>query len=188
MMREHDREPTHVEHVSQLALQLFDQLAPLHQLGANDRFILLAAALLHDIGWPASEGGRKHHKIAARMIRQQRWKSVPDDWIPLIACVARYHRRTPPREHHRKLLALARADETRVRLLVPLLRLADALDRTHLCRVTRVHASLKPGAIEIRLEGLGEMDAEIKTALRKSDAFPAAYGHHIQIVNGPACS
>jgi exopolyphosphatase/guanosine-5'-triphosphate,3'-diphosphate pyrophosphatase len=40
----------HAQQVSRLALALFDQLEPLHGLGGKERRLLLAGALLHDIG------------------------------------------------------------------------------------------------------------------------------------------
>ncbi|TMA21321.1 MAG: Ppx/GppA family phosphatase [Deltaproteobacteria bacterium] len=43
------REP-HAEQVAQLSLALFDQLRPMHRLGAEERGLLHAAAQLHDVG------------------------------------------------------------------------------------------------------------------------------------------
>ena len=40
----------HAEQVSRLALSLFDQLRPIHELGPEHRLLLEIAAMLHDIG------------------------------------------------------------------------------------------------------------------------------------------
>src|SRR5882724_3268772 len=65
-------EIVHCRHVRDLAVSLFDQLRSLHHLGPEERAILDAAALLHDIGWSA--GGSKHHKISYTLIRENEAK------------------------------------------------------------------------------------------------------------------
>ena len=61
-----------------LALRIFDDLAPLHQMQAHERFLLECACSLHDIGWKYGQKG--HAKRSEEMI-------VSDDTLP-----ARYHR------------------------------------------------------------------------------------------------
>jgi exopolyphosphatase/pppGpp-phosphohydrolase len=61
----HD-EPEHSQHVTRLALRLFDDLHKLHQLGNQERFWLLCASLLHDIG--CMEGKKNHHHSTLRII------------------------------------------------------------------------------------------------------------------------
>jgi alpha-galactosidase len=64
--------PYHKDHEESLIViyerlfRLFDELQPLHLLGAQERFWLNAGALLHDIGW--IEGQKGHHKTALRTI------------------------------------------------------------------------------------------------------------------------
>ena len=47
----------HSRHVTALALKLFDDLQPLHDLGPHDRVLLECAGLLHDIGWKYGQAG-----------------------------------------------------------------------------------------------------------------------------------
>src|SRR5207248_1470113 len=53
------REP-HAEQVAQLSLALFDQTRTVHRLGAEERALLHAAAMLHDVGSFVSYN--RHHK------------------------------------------------------------------------------------------------------------------------------
>ena len=69
LMQEFENRPVHVSHVAQLALQLFDGLRELHQLGERERLFLEAAGHLHDIGHKYDNVGEGHHKESARMIR-----------------------------------------------------------------------------------------------------------------------
>jgi Exopolyphosphatase len=57
----------HDEQVMKNALMLFDQLSSLHGLSGEERFLLQAAAILHDIGW--SQPDAAHNKTGARMVR-----------------------------------------------------------------------------------------------------------------------
>src|SRR3954469_3960553 len=50
----------HAEQVAQLSLSLFDQLRDLHSLGEEERALLHAAAMLHDVG--AFVSYNRHHK------------------------------------------------------------------------------------------------------------------------------
>ena len=89
MLEELDYAVAHARHVRQLALELFDQLYPLHELGSDERDMLDAAALLHDIGWTVSDS--KHHKHTFHLIRQhaERLDGFSPEQVELIANVAR---------------------------------------------------------------------------------------------------
>lgn len=50
LMRYYGVQETHARHIADLALSLFDQLAPVHGMGIAERRLLLIAALLHDVG------------------------------------------------------------------------------------------------------------------------------------------
>ena len=51
----------HANHVRFLTRRLFDQLQPLHGYGPNERELLDAAALLHDIGTIINYNDHHHH-------------------------------------------------------------------------------------------------------------------------------
>ena len=57
----------HAEHVSQLALSLFDALGTVHRLVPATRRLLEAAAILHDVGHAVNP--QRHHKHAQYIIR-----------------------------------------------------------------------------------------------------------------------
>ncbi len=152
LMRQREHEPQHVEHVATLALQLFDGLAALHGLGLEERFLLHAAALLHDIGWSLAKDGKRHHKLSARIIMEHPWPTIPPDMVHRMACIARYHRKSPPRAHHTLFAMLSDGDRNQVRKLAALLRIADGLDRPHLQRVRQVEARIVPEGVTLRLE------------------------------------
>ena len=141
--------------------------------------MLHAAALLHDIGWSVS--GSRHHKIAAQMIRDHSWKLVPREWVDQVACMVRYHRRSPPGVHHRHYMALAHDQKLRVGRMAALLRVADGLDRSHLARVKQVKAQIESDKVHLKIMGAAELDSEVSAARKKADLFRIAYRKDLEI-------
>ena len=170
LLQRHETEPEHVLHVARLALELFDGLAPWHQLGDTDRRLLETAACLHDLGWSVTQpDGRGHHKESARLIREFPWASLAPAEVELVALVARYHRKSLPTADHADYAALAPDDQRRVRVLAACLRIADALDRRHIQRVDHLQVFFTEPAVEIAVLSTHEVGAELAMAEKKAD-------------------
>jgi exopolyphosphatase/guanosine-5'-triphosphate,3'-diphosphate pyrophosphatase len=170
----YDEEPVHSDHVADLATQLFDALKPWHGLDSRARELLDAGALLHDIGWSQTPGGRSHHKESARLIRHHEWKHLRPDEVALVAQVARYHRRAIPEPDHEEFHALPKDAQREVLVLGGILRLADALDRTHTQRVTGVSAKVADEEIVVRVQTRQTWDEERTIFEKKRDMIELA--------------
>ncbi len=175
LMRELETQPVHVAHVTDLALQLFDSLAPLHGLGEAERFLLEAAGYLHDIGHQYDYLGLGHHKQSARIIREHAWKNLSPSQVSVIALVACYHRKSMPALKHEHFAALPDSDRNIVQKLAAVLRLADSLDRSHEGCVSRVSAELLPNQIVLHLQTTGPVWREVMTAHAKGDLAQAVF-------------
>src|SRR5262249_30582457 len=79
----------HARHVAHLALQLFDELAPMHGLSVADREALHVAALLHDVG--AAVGYEDHVEHSDYLIRNANLRGLTSDEVERVALIARYH-------------------------------------------------------------------------------------------------
>jgi len=163
----------HALQVSRLAASLFDQLRKLHRLEEGDRRLLVAAALLHDIG--AFISYKKHHKHSYYLISESDLPSFTPGEIRLIANIARYHRKGEPSPEHDNYAALPSADRSRVDRLAALLRLADALDREHQQRVTDLRAEVRDGTVLLQLSGTGDLLLERWSLRRKAGMFERVY-------------
>jgi len=125
-----DDDPDHRQAVARLALELFDLTRDHHGRNDQDRELLEAAALLANVGLFLSHDG--HHKHSYYVIRNsEHLAGFTDNEIELIAQVARYHRKSPPKTSHPPFAALDTEDQERVRALAGVLRIAIGLDRTH---------------------------------------------------------
>ncbi len=172
--RRFDFDEAHAVHVAQLAASLYDQLAALHALPARDRRILVAAALLHDIGQFVSY--RAHHKHAYYLISHSELPGFSPEQIGLVSLVARYHRKAEPKEEHEGYAELNGDDRERVVKLAALLRVADALDREHVQRVREVKASIANGELRLRIIAAGDQLLERWAIDKKGKLLERTFG------------
>lgn len=167
---------THSLHVAALALRLFDQTTSLHRLGDRERTWLEYAAMLHDVGYLIN--GRQHHKHAYYLIKHGDLAGLAADEIEVIAQVARYHRRALPGPKHGPFDALTPQLKRTVRLLAALLRIADALDRTHFSVVRSL--DVKPGrTVSIVARVSGDAELELWAARNRADLFERVFRRQV---------
>jgi exopolyphosphatase/guanosine-5'-triphosphate,3'-diphosphate pyrophosphatase len=177
----YDEEPSHSDQVALLTLQLFDHLQAWHNFPTRARELLHSAALLHDIGWSQTPDGRGHHKHSARLIREHAWKNLLADEVTLVALTARYHRKAPPQPDHEEFQALKVSAQKSVLILGGILRLADALDRTHTSRITSVEVQVTKDAITVRVKPNGIWNAERAMFEAKSDMLQLVAKRTVQV-------
>jgi exopolyphosphatase/guanosine-5'-triphosphate,3'-diphosphate pyrophosphatase len=167
----------HAEHVALLALQLFDALAPLHQLDRSYRELLYIAALLHDIGHLLGHQG--HHKHSYYLISNGRLKGFDNQEIQVVANVARYHRRDRPRKTHYSFQHVEPSRRGAVRRLAVMLRLAEALDRTHAGVIEAVACRIAPDTVEFLVRTEHDAELELWTARRSAEFFEREFKRHM---------
>lgn len=178
----------HAQHVARLALSLFDQTRAVHGLNEVDEELLEFGALLHDIGFHISPSG--HHKHAQYLIETADMVGFSRDEVEIMALAARYHRKAEPpskqakrsvRRRHAAFCKLARRARRRVRYLAALLRIADALDRTHGRLIRAVRCQLRRKTIELRVEVEGDPELELWAARRKGDLLESLTGLRLRL-------
>lgn len=170
----------HAEQVSRLALLLFDQLAPVHELDARYRELLKYACLLHDIGYMISH--QSHHKHSYYLIRNGGLQGFSEAEVEVIANLARYHRKGRPKKSHYSYQNLSSADRPAVRRLIPLIRLANALDRTHYSVVDSLACDVSRGQVQVSVNTGKDAELELWTADLHRPAFEKEYGMKLRIV------
>lgn len=157
LMNAWDPDPDHARQVCHLAQLLYHQLTPLHELNNEQRTglpahrILTLAAMLHDTGWTAP-GNRGHHKKSRDRILNAEIKGLSNTDRILIAQIARYHRkRHPDPLRHFIFAELPYEDQTLVRWLSAILRIADGLDRAHTSDVDDLQCDIQSETIIINI-------------------------------------
>lgn len=174
-------EEAHGRHVAKLASALFDQTRTLHGLKAEDRRLLIAAALLHDIG--TFIGYKRHHKHSLYIISESELPGMTPAEMLMVANIARYHRKNTPSAHHGAFTELDEKNRGRVVRLSALLRLADALDREHLQHVEEVRADLDKDELTLTVTGRGDLLLERWALQRKAQFFEKTFEVSVRLEN-----
>ena len=169
----------HAAQTARLSLALFDQLADIHALPASARGLLEAAALLHDLGHAVSPN--RHHKHTYYLVSNADIPGFSDRERLLVALIARYHRRSAPDRNRPDLVDLPVSDFRLVRRLVGLLRVADALDRSHHQPVSDVRALARGSFVRVRAKARGAMDLELWDVAREAALFRAIFGKRLEV-------
>ena len=169
----------HGRHVARLALSLFDQLQDVHGMGRDARRVLIAGAVLHDVG--TFIGYPKHHKHSLYIISQSEPPGLTRAEILMAANVARYHRKGEPASHHEAFMQLSEKERMRVVRLAAILRLADALDREHLQTVTQVDARVRKDHVLLEITGTGDLLLEKWAVRKKAGMFESVFGMDLRI-------
>ena len=141
----------HSERVTAFALNIFDQTkGQLHYWNADQRQLLWAAAILHNCGHYVSHSS--HHKHSYYLIRNGELLGYNETEIEIIANIARYHRKSPPKKKHESYRNLLHKEHrTMVNQLSAILRLAVALDRRQIGAISHVQCEYVPNFKEFKM-------------------------------------
>lgn len=164
--REHCMDPVHAQHVTDIALFLFNELSAIHGYAENERRILETAAMLHDLGVSRGDD-ENHHKISRDLILKLEVPELDVSDRFLAAQIARFHRKSEPdAKKHRSYQSLSFENQRCVCWLSGILRVADGLDRTHLGLVTHLSVELDEECCAIHIDSPRAV-CELEGAIRK---------------------
>jgi exopolyphosphatase/guanosine-5'-triphosphate,3'-diphosphate pyrophosphatase len=141
----------HSDRVAMFAQSLFDQTqGTLHYWSGEERKLLWAAAILHNCGHYISHSS--HHKHSYYLIRNGELLGYNETEIEIIANLARYHRKSPPKKKHENYRnLLSKENRQMVNQLSAILRLAVALDRRQIGAVSRMECGYFPHERELKM-------------------------------------
>jgi len=165
--------------VKELALKLFDKTKFLHQLGEIERCYLLVASILHDIGSAISNSS--HHKHSLYIIKTKNFFYLNENEVKIIANVARYHRRSIPKNTHQDYMELSNRDRMIVMKLASILRIADSLDNTHLQLVSDIDLIKENDQLYLITYVNDQIFAELYSFKYKRDLFEMFFGVNIKL-------
>jgi exopolyphosphatase / guanosine-5'-triphosphate,3'-diphosphate pyrophosphatase len=169
----------HGEHVAVLAGEIFDGVQTVAPMPAGARELLIAAALVHDVGFLINHS--QHHKHAYHLIMHSDLAGFSSREIELLANVVRYHRRALPAKAHANFARLDRPDRKLVRQLAGILRIAVALNRSHTQSVVGVRCHATRERVRLTLLARAEPQVELWDVRRKLPLFEKAFGVPLEL-------
>ena len=178
-----------VRRISRLALQLYDGFANTGLIARDssieERFILQAAALLHEVG--RSKKNKAHHKESYRMIRRLK---PPVGWtkkdLEIVALIARFHRRALPSLDHKALKDFQLPLRQSLLLLAGLLRMANAFGAKPYRAVRRLEVENCAGVVVVRAEGYTDADPLTPKLSEAKRLLEFAFGRPVHILTPQA--
>jgi exopolyphosphatase/guanosine-5'-triphosphate,3'-diphosphate pyrophosphatase len=172
----------HARKVAALSMQLFEALGGVHRLPPPAGGVLEAAAILFDIGHFVSDTG--HHKHSEYLIANSDLPGFTDRERVLIAALCRFHRKSMPGARHAGFQALPADDRRTLLALIPLLRMADALDIRKEQLVDRIECTNAGGVVQITALSVENIELELWAASRAGAAFEEVFATPVEIKRG----
>ncbi|MGB9336880.1 MAG: Ppx/GppA phosphatase family protein [Candidatus Acidiferrales bacterium] len=165
----------HAEQVRRLAVSLFDQLRPLHEMSPDERLTLEMAAILHDVGHAI--GHKSHHRHGEYLVRYGDIPGLRGWRRDMVAVLVRYHNsRSEPQMDHKSYASLDGARREDARMLVALLRIAERLESEHRRMVGGVTVDVERGQAIFRVQMQNGARLDVAGLTRKATLFEREFG------------
>ncbi|MBK6771527.1 MAG: Ppx/GppA family phosphatase [Ignavibacteria bacterium] len=170
----------HAFHVMKLSGRIFDFIKLKLGLTDEEREYLEVASLLHDIGYSISHSD--HHKHSYYLIRHSEMLGFNYKETEIIANIARYHRKSHPKLKHENFLKLDHQSQELVKKLSGILRIADALDRSHKSLVNDLEININQNIFEINLKSVNsDPSLELWGVNVRKGLFEESFGYEVKV-------
>jgi exopolyphosphatase/guanosine-5'-triphosphate,3'-diphosphate pyrophosphatase len=175
-----DADLDHAEHVAHLALALHDSLAAAKVIAParDERELLLAAAMLHDVGMAVGYDGHAWHSRYVILNAGLPGYSPRD--VALIAQIVRYHRKGTPALDELRPIAREGDGELVARCAL-LLRIAEQLERGEGQSVREARMIADRRSVRLLLEGDDRLARWSLERQVDDDAFRRVFGRRLVI-------
>jgi exopolyphosphatase/guanosine-5'-triphosphate,3'-diphosphate pyrophosphatase len=174
-------ESAHTDHVARLALEIWDALAHagVHAGDPDERELLWAAAVLHDVGTAVDYDD--HHKHSRYLILNAGLPGFSPRETALIGQAARYHRKGRPTLGEFAPLA-RKGDDALLCRCAAVLRVTEQLERARDQTIRHARVDVQDGRVELELQSHADATISRWGAQRQSDLFKRAFGRELTVV------
>jgi exopolyphosphatase / guanosine-5'-triphosphate,3'-diphosphate pyrophosphatase len=172
----------HGRQVAKLALKLFDDTAGALELPESSRELLEYAALLHDIGHAIDHD--RHNRHSYYLVKSSYLLGFEPAEIEMMALAIRAHRKQAAQLDSPEWQGLSTARRRIARAMAGILRVADALDRSHRGVVKSVEVVYAPGCAQIEVgSGRENADLELWSCERRADLLAKLLDRRVILQN-----
>lgn len=167
----------HAKNVCKMALQIYDVMKDEIGLEAHNRQLLEIASFLHDIGMFIR--GADHQLHSQYIILHSDIFGLTKEDMQIISLVAKYHRGKIPDQTDSIFSSLPRTERITVAKLAAILRVADALDRSHSQKELKITPKILDDSLILRIHGVQNLNLEKIALVEKGDLFEAIFGYKL---------
>ena len=164
---------THINDVMVIALEIFDRMKKIHGLNKRSRLLLQLAVILHDCGKYVNmnSGGADGYNI----IMGTEIIGLSHRERQLVANLVKYNTVWLP-SYDRIEGEISREEYILISKLTAILRVANALDRSHKQKITKIKVSLSENKLVLSTDAMEDISLEKALFKSKADFFEEVYG------------
>lgn len=177
LLRRYQGDELHAEYVRSASLTLYDALESELGLTAHHRLLLEISALLHDIGMFIRA---QDHNIHSRyIIVHSEIFGLSKEDTTLVSLVAGFHRGTARAQDDAEFRLLSRGNRLAILKLCAILRVADALDRSHQQKCKHFGIRFDKNNMTLTIRGKQNVSLEKLALTEKGTLFESIFGYKI---------
>jgi exopolyphosphatase/guanosine-5'-triphosphate,3'-diphosphate pyrophosphatase len=171
----------HAANTARLATRLFDQSYTLHQLTDNERLLLETAAMLHDIGHYINT--IDHDRHGYYLLIHHPLIGLTSTEQEIVANLVLYHRKQTPTASDENLYNLSQRERDIITKLIAILRIADALDTSHMGRIQSITLEqVSSGQWQLNLQSTSEAMLEKWALAKRKSLFQDVFGIKLEVL------
>lgn len=166
---------SHIQNVEMIAVSVFDSVKKISGLGNRERLLLRLATMLHDCGKYVSLN--QVAECTYDIIMATEIIGLSHQERLMIATVAKYNTVAfPSYEQLVNPAGLTAEEYLLVAKLTAILRLANALDRSHLQKIEEIHTQRKDDELQLQVTTRMDMTLELGLLKEKQEFFHEVFG------------
>ena len=167
---------SHIQGTMNLCLNIFDSMKKVHGMGARERLLLQIAALLHDCGKYISM--EKVSECSYQIIMSTDIIGLSSLERQMIACAVRFNNSAFVYydELYSMGIAIDRESYIKVAKMTAILRLANAMDRSHYQKGKGIKAVLKDRELQMIVDSAQDISLELGLLKDKEAFFEEVFG------------
>lgn len=146
--RKFNMDEKHARTTVAFAMRLFEKLRPIHSLGRREKLILEAASILSDVGYYI--GSKKHNRHSYYLVQSIEIPGLDREFVKTVSYMALMHNGDVEGWFENKYNYFALEKQLLIKKLVSILRIADAMDASHMNLITDFDVDILQGKIVIR--------------------------------------
>ena len=177
LLRKYHGDEEHAKFVADVSLKIFDALKSEIGLVERARVLLEVAATLHDIGIFIRM--ENHHEHSAYIISNSEFFGLTHNEITIVSQIAKYHRghSNPQNDDHFQMLP--RSSRMAILKLTAIIRIADAIDRSHTQKFDQLKIAKQKDSLLIYTGNRHNTVLERQALDEKGGIFESVFGYKV---------